>query len=232
MENKNILVIGGNSGIGEQIVKRLSDKGANIYAANRNGFSSLPSGMHIQEVDVTADEFTLNLPDELHGLVYCPGSINLKPFDRIKLETYVEDMNINFYGAVKVLQQALPVMRKTGDASVVGFSTVAVNTGLPFHASVASAKGALEGLFRSLAAEYAPKVRFNIIAPSLTDTPMAKGLLGSDRKKEASAERHPLKAVGEADQMAAMAQLLLSDEGSWISGQTMHIDGGMSNLKP
>ncbi|MCH8545469.1 MAG: SDR family oxidoreductase [Cryomorphaceae bacterium] len=232
MQNKNILIVGGNSGIGEKLVKRLSEKGANIYAANRNGFSSLPSGISIQEVDVTADEFTLNLPDELHGLVYCPGSINLKPFDRIKLETYVEDMNINFYGAVKVLQQALPVMRKTGDASVVGFSTVAVNTGMPFHASVAAAKGALEGLFRSLAAEYAPKVRFNIIAPSLTDTPMAKGLLGSDRKKEASAERHPLKTVGEADQMAAMAQLLLSDEGSWISGQTMHIDGGMSNLKP
>jgi NAD(P)-dependent dehydrogenase (short-subunit alcohol dehydrogenase family) len=232
MQGKNILIVGGNSGIGEKLVQRLSKKGVNIYAANRSGFSSLPSGINIQEVDITSESFSLNLPDELHGLVYCPGSINLKPFDRIKLDAYMEDMNINFFGAVKVLQQALPVLRKTGGASVVGFSTVAVNTGLPFHASIASAKGALEGLFRSLAAEYAPKVRFNIIAPSLTDTPMAKGLLGSDRKKEASAERHPLKAVGEADQIAAMAELLLSDEGAWISGQTMHIDGGMSNLKP
>lgn len=232
MKDKNILIIGGNSGIGEQLVRRLSEKGANIYAANRSGFSSLPPGIHIQEIDVKSVDFTLNLPDELHGLVYCPGSINLKPFDRLTLEAFAEDMSINFYGAVKVLKQALPVLRKSEGASVVGFSTVAVNTGLPFHASVSAAKGALEGLFRSLAAEYAPKVRFNIIAPSLTDTPMAKGLLGSDRKKEASAERHPLKSVGEAGQIAAMAELLLSDDGAWISGQTMHIDGGMSNLKP
>ncbi len=227
-----VLIIGGNSGVGEELLHLLSQQeNTEIYVANRNGFSSMPAGLHIQTVDVTDSDFSLSLPETLDALVYCPGSINLKPFDRLALDAYRTDMEINFYGLVKVLQQAMPALRKSGNASVVAFSTVAVNTGMAFHASVASAKGAVEGLMRSLAAEYAPKVRFNIIAPSLTDTPMASGLLGNDRKKEAAAERHPLKKVGTPKHLAAMAKFLISEEGSWITGQTMHIDGGMSNLK-
>lgn len=228
----NILIIGGNSGIGAALLEQLSSvPNLNIYAANRNGFNSLPSGLHFQEVDITQEDFNLILPDELHGLVYCPGSINLKPFERLPMESFQNDLDINLFGLIKVLKQALPVLRKSGNASVVAFSTVAVQTGMPFHASVAAAKGAVEGLMRSLAAEYAPKVRFNVIAPSLTDTPLASGLLGNERKKEAASERHPLKRVGEANQLAAMAKFLLMEEGSWITGQTLHVDGGMSNLK-
>ena len=231
MNDKNILIIGGNSGIGASLLNRLRDRGANVYAASRSGFGAAPEGVSAQQVDVTEASFTLKLPDILNGLVYCPGSINLKPFERLKLDAFEADMQINFYGLVKTLQQAVPALRKSEGASVVAFSTVAVNTGMPYHASIGAAKGALEGLFRALAAEYAPRIRFNVIAPSLTDTPMANWLLNSDQKRETSAKRHPLNKVGEAEQLAAMAELLLSDDGAWITGQTMHVDGGISNLK-
>ena len=180
---------------------------------------------------MTADELDKNdLPDEIHGVVYCPGSINLKPFRALKPAQFQQDFEINVLGAVKVLQAAQRKLKK-GEASVVLFSTVAVGQGMPFHASVAASKGAIEGLTKSLAAEWAPNIRVNCIAPSLTDTPMAARLLSTPEKIEASGNRHPLKRVGTATEIADLAAFLLSEKSSWITGQIIGIDGGMSTLK-
>ncbi len=229
---KNYLIIGGGSGIGKSVVQKLSKEGHQVFAASRSvAEAHLPSGAQAFHFDVNEELDLSQLPDHLDGLVYCPGSINLRPFNRIKLEDFKAEMDLNFMGAVKVTQAVLPLLKKSEQASVVYYSTVAVQSGLPFHASIAAAKGALEGLTRSLAAEFAPKIRFNAIAPSLTDTPLATSLLSNDKKREANAERHPLKRVGTPEDMAAMTCFLLGEEGSWISGQVLKIDGGMSAIK-
>ncbi|NBR83602.1 MAG: SDR family oxidoreductase, partial [Flavobacteriia bacterium] len=129
------------------------------------------------------------------------------------------------------IQKALPALKKGSNPSVVLFSTVAVQTGMPFHSGIASAKGAVEGLVRSLAAEYAPHIRFNAIAPSLVDTPLAEGLLNNEKKRENSALRHPLKRIGSAAELAEAAAYLMSDRSSWITGQIICVDGGMSSLR-
>jgi len=167
----------------------------------------------------------------IDGLVYCPGSINLKPFRSLKADDFIQDFQVNLVGAVRCVQQYLPKLQASTNPSVILFSTVAVKTGMSFHASVSAAKGAVEGFGRSLAAELAPKVRVNVIAPSLTATPMAEKLTNSEAKLKASEERHPLKRIGQATEIAAMARHLLSDESGWITGQVFHIDGGMSSLK-
>ncbi|MGB5530148.1 MAG: SDR family oxidoreductase, partial [Ignavibacteriaceae bacterium] len=159
------------------------------------------------------------------------GSINLKPFKSFKEQDYIDDFRINALGVVKVINHFLPNLKKSEKSSIVLFSTVAVQTGMPYHASIAMAKGAVEGLTRSLAAEFAPKIRVNAIAPSLTDTPMASKLLSNEEKKEASAKRHPLGSVGKPDEIANAAYYLLSDESSWVTGQILHIDGGMSSMR-
>ena len=164
-------------------------------------------------------------------MAYCPGSIDLKPLRRVSVEDMEEAMDINLYGALKAVQWAYPVMRKTPNAAVVLFSTVAVAQGMPFHTVVASAKGAVEGFTKSLAAEFAPKVRVNCIAPSLTDTELAGDLLRDDKRREASAERHPLKRIGQREDIAHAAQYLLSEESSWVTGQVLHVDGGMSSIR-
>jgi NAD(P)-dependent dehydrogenase (short-subunit alcohol dehydrogenase family) len=163
--------------------------------------------------------------------VYCPGTINLKPFHRLKEEDFLHDFKVNHLGAVKVIQQALKALKKSENASIVLFSTVAVQTGLTFHSSVASAKGAIEGLARALAAELTPSIRVNVVAPSLTDTPLADRLLSSDDKKKANAERHPLKSLGTADDMANAAKFLLTEESRWMTGQVISVDGGMGSLR-
>jgi NAD(P)-dependent dehydrogenase (short-subunit alcohol dehydrogenase family) len=173
---------------------------------------------------------TTKLPDIIHGFVYCPGSINLRPFRGLKIETFEADMQINFISMVKVIQSILPNLNAAEQSSIVLFSSVAASMGMPFHTSVAAAKGAIEGFAKALAAEYAPKIRVNVIAPSLTDTPLAEKFLSNDEKKEKSALRHPLKRVGSTEDMAQMASFLLSDKSSWISGQIFHVDGGMSTL--
>jgi NAD(P)-dependent dehydrogenase (short-subunit alcohol dehydrogenase family) len=173
---------------------------------------------------------TTKLPDIIHGFVYCPGSINLRPFRGLKIETFEADMQINFISLVKVIQSILPNLNAAEQSSIVLFSSVAASMGMPFHTSVAAAKGAIEGFAKALAAEYAPKIRVNVIAPSLTDTPLAEKFLSNDEKKEKSALRHPLKRVGSTEDMAQMASFLLSDKSSWISGQIFHVDGGMSTL--
>ena len=171
------------------------------------------------------------MPNEIHGLVYCPGSINLKPFDRIKPADFELDYQLQVIGVIKIIQQVLPKMKISLNASIILFSTVAVQTGLPFHTQVAASKGAIEGLTKALAAEFAPKIRVNTIAPSLTNTPLTNSLINSEQKMDANAQRHPLKRIGTAADIANMAEYLLSEKASWITGQIFHVDGGISAIK-
>lgn len=227
-----VLVVGGSKGIGKASVELLLEEGHEVIVASRsnNEIGHLPIE-HI-EVDVTDHDSLAALEDldELQGVIYCPGSINLKPFHRLKADDFQADFDLNVQGAIQVIQRTMAAL-KEGKGSVVLFSTVAVQQGMSFHASVAASKGALEGLTRSLAAEWAPTIRVNAIAPSLTDTSLAAGLLGNDKKREASAERHPLKEVGSPEDIARMAVHLIGDGGKWISGQVFGIDGGMSRLR-
>ena len=225
---KNILLIGGSSGIGLATAKLLT-LNHEVYIASRSSDSLTGLDIHHFPFDVTTDDLsTLDLPAELSGIVYCPGSINLRPFKGLKPEAFEADFQINVMGFVKSLQAVLPKL--TTNSSVVLYSTVAVKVGMPFHASVAASKGALEGLSKSLAAELAPKTRVNVIAPSITNTPLADRFLNNEAKMEKSAQRHPLKRVGEADDIAAMTRFLLSDDSSWMTGQILGLDGGMSTL--
>jgi len=229
---KNIVVVGGTSGIGASVIRQLLIEDATVINISRRELA-LSNVKHIS-LDITTEFATIDgLPDQIDGLVYCPGSINLKPFTSLSLPDFMQEMNINLFGAVKVLKACLKGLRKSNQASVVLFSTVAVAQGMSYHASIASAKGAVEGLTKSLAAEYSRQnIRFNAIAPSLTNTPLAAHLLASEEKVKAAEDRHPLKKIGSADDIAAMALLLLSDQGSWITGQVIHLDGGMSSVRP
>lgn len=228
---KNIVVVGGTKGIGLAIVQRLADNRAYVMARSKG---ELPDNenVHFIQADVTqpAIDFSI-LPDAVDGLVYCPGSINLKPFHRLTEAEFLTDWQVNFMGAVRIIQALLSRLKQAEGASVVLFSTVAAGVGMPFHASIASAKGAVEGLTRSLAAELAPKIRVNCIAPSLTQTPLADRLVNTPEKLEAAAKRHPLGRIGQANDIASAALFLLSSGSSWMTGQVLTVDGGLSTLK-
>ena len=227
---KNILLIGGSYGIGLAIAKELQE-GNNVFVASRTNEEISEINVTHIPFDATTDTLdTSKLPEIIDGLVYCPGSINLRPFRGLKPDAFEQDLQINFISLVKVIQTVLPNLTASNQSSIVLFSSVAASMGMPFHTSVAAAKGAIEGFAKALAAEYAPKIRVNVIAPSLTDTPLAEKFLSNDDKKEKSAQRHPLKRVGTSDDMAQMASFLLSEKSSWISGQIFHVDGGMSTL--
>jgi NAD(P)-dependent dehydrogenase (short-subunit alcohol dehydrogenase family) len=231
--NKNILIIGGNSGIGAGIVKQLAGS-AHLYLASRSAKANTQNpSVTSFSLDVTKDiSLPEQLPDYLDGLVYCPGTIRLRPFTQIKDEEYLLDLVINFIGAVRVIRAALPRLKKAEKAaSIVLFSTVAVQTGMAYHTSIASAKGAIEGLTRSLAAELAPKIRVNAIAPSLTDTPLGANLLANEQKRQAAADRHPLKRFGHPADLANAAIFLLDDQSAWMTGQIIAVDGGMSSIR-
>jgi NAD(P)-dependent dehydrogenase (short-subunit alcohol dehydrogenase family) len=230
---QHYLIIGASGGIGKELASQLAEAGHQVIATyNKNIPVIAVPNIRYHHLDVLDETLSMDfLPDELDGFVYCPGSINLRPFERIKPTDFESDYKLLVSGAIKVLQLVLPKLKKSANAAVVLFSTVAVQTGLPFHTQVAASKGALEGLTRALAAEYAPKIRVNCIAPSLTDTPLANFLLNTDQKKEANAMRHPMKRVGTAGDIANMAAFLLSEKASWITGQILHVDGGMSSLK-
>ena len=234
MSPTSFVVVGGTSGIGLEITRRLVARDCPVVVISRSADSvaELPGVTHLQ-VDVTRDEIDAgSLPDRIQGLAYCPGSIRLRPFHRLKEADFLSDLQINLLGAVKAIQACLPGLKKADNpSSIVLFSTVAVGTGMPFHASIASAKGALEGLTRSLAAEFAPKIRVNAIAPSLTDTNLAKTLLSDDGKRSAAADRHPLKRFGNPGDIAAAATFLLEDSSSWVTGQVIAVDGGMGALR-
>jgi 3-oxoacyl-[acyl-carrier protein] reductase len=226
---KKIIIAGTSSGIGRELAQQLIAQNNSIISISRSK-PTFDVREHIT-YDVLSAEALPAIEGPIDGLVYCPGSINLRPFKALKQQDFQNDFNINVLGAVKIIQQYLPNLQASQNASIVLFSTVAVQTGMPFHTSVAAAKGAIEGLGRALAAELAPKIRVNIIAPSLVKTPLAGRLTDTDVKVAAAAERHPLKRIGEAGDIASLAAFLLSDNAGWITGQVMHADGGMSSLK-
>jgi NAD(P)-dependent dehydrogenase (short-subunit alcohol dehydrogenase family) len=229
----NYLIIGGSSGIGLSLVNLLATEGHQVYATyNTHPVNAENNFVEYHLLNVLDENMAFDfLPEMLNGIVYCPGSINLRPFDRIKPVDFMNDYNLQVVAAVKIIQAVLPRLKKAANASITLFSTVAVQNGLPFHSQVAASKGAIEGLTKALAAEFAPAIRVNCIAPSLTDTPLAAGLLNTDQKREANALRHPLKKIGTAEDIANMAAFLISEKAGWITGQIVHVDGGMSTIK-
>ncbi len=231
---KNILIVGAGKGIGLSTVQTLKSS-YNLYTVSRNQTTELNNlDTTFFEIDTATNnlEIVNNLPDEIHGLVYCPGSINLKPFNRLSSQDFLNDFQQNVLGAINVIQKILPKLKNAHGASIVLFSSVAVKLGMPFHASVAASKGAIEGLAKSLAAELAgAKITVNVIAPSLTDTPLATMLLNTTEKRESSNKRHPLQRIGNAHEISKLVEFLLSENASWMTGQIIGIDGGMGSLK-
>lgn len=223
-------MIGGNSGIGLATARLLKTQGISLLAAARNPQPLAELEIPVQPFDAVHPG-ALELPAVLDGLVYFPGSITLKPFHRLTADDFLNDFQVNCLGAVAALQAAMPALKAAPHASVVLFSTIAVAQGFSFHASIAAAKGAVEGLTRSLAAELAPKIRVNAIAPSLTDTPLGANLLNSEAKKEAAAKRHPLQQIGDAEDIAQLVSFLLSDASKFFTGQILRPDGGLSSVR-
>lgn len=227
---KNILLIGGSSGIGLSLVNQISQD-HNVYVACRTN-NSLPENVNYINYDVLNDELDSSLfPETIDSFIYLPGSINLRPFKSLSIESFKEDLEINFIGLIKSLKSVLKNLTASNSASIVLFSTVAVQRGMPFHSSVSSSKGAIEGLAKSLAAELSPKIRVNVIAPSLVNTPLANRFLNNDIKIEKSANRHPLKRIGSASDIANLIDYLISDKSSWITGQIIAVDGGLSTIE-
>lgn len=230
---KNIIIVGSGKGIGLATAKILSEQNKIIGISRTENPELNHPNIEFHQMDILSgnlDEITF--PEVVDGLVYAPGSINLKPFNRLSIDDFRNDFEINVTGAVKIIQKLLPNLKKSESASVVLFSSVAAKLGMPFHTSIAASKNAVEGLTKSLAAEFATqKIRFNAIAPSLTDTPLASNLLSTPEKKEAAAKRHPLQRVGTAEEIAEMTAFLVSDKSSWITGQIFGIDGGMGSIK-
>jgi NAD(P)-dependent dehydrogenase (short-subunit alcohol dehydrogenase family) len=225
------LIVGASSGIGFQLAKNLTEKGNKVIALSRNNneLTSL-NNVTFYQVDISEETPTFPVIEEsINGLIYCPGTINLKPFRAIKPEDYINEFNINALGAVKTIKQYLPNLTAAGNGNIVLFSTVAVQNGMPFHSSIAMAKGAVEGLTRSLAAEFAPKIRVNAVAPSLTATPLADKLINAEAKLKGAEERHPLKKIGNVEDMSQAVEYLLN--ANWVTGQIVHVDGGMSAIR-
>jgi len=226
---KTILLIGASSAVAKEVAKQLKIQGQKIISISRTEPDAPYDIFQIH--DISTNEPMPVIEGCIDGLVYFPGTINLKPFQSLKEVNFQNDFQINVLGAIKSIQSYSKNLALSDSASIILFSTVAVQIGMPFHASVAASKGAIEGLTRSLASEFAPKIRVNCIAPSLTNTPMANRLLSSPDKIEASALRHPLKKIGEAEDLANMTAFLLSDASKWMTGQILHLDGGMSSIK-
>ena len=227
---RKLLLIGGNSGIGLATARQLQSQGDTLIAAARSPGELTAMGIEVQPFDAL-NPGPLNLPSTLDGLVYFPGTITLKPFHRLSAQDFLHDFQVNCLGAVAAIQSALPALKASPNASIVLFSSIAVAQGLGFHASIAAAKGAVEGLTRSLTAELTPTIRVNAIAPSLTDTPLAASLLNSDTKREAAAKRHPLQQLGNPNDIAALISFLLSDASRFITGQILRPDGGLSSIR-
>ena len=230
---KNIVIIGCGQGIGFATAKILSENN-NVTGISRTHNPEVEKlKIEFHQLDILAGNLDdINFPEVVDGLVYVPGSINLKPFNRLSTDDFKNDFEINVLGAVKIIQKLLPNLKKSESASIVLFSSVAAKLGMPFHSSISASKSAVEGLTKSLAAELsAQKIRVNAIAPSLTDTHLSSQLLSTPEKREASGKRHPLQRVGNAEEMAKITAFLLSADSSWITGQIIGIDGGMGSIK-
>lgn len=230
---KNIVIIGCGQGIGFAAAKLLS-KQNQVFGISRTENTEVKNlNIEFYKLDIlTGNLDDMPFPDVVDGLVYAPGSINLKPFNRLSEDDFKSDFDINVLGAVKTIQKLLPNLKRAESASIVLFSSVAAKLGMPFHTSISASKSALEGLTKSLAAELSSqKIRVNAIAPSLTDTNLASQLLSTPEKREASCKRHPLQRVGNAEEVAKMVEFLLSENSSWVTGQIIGIDGGLGNLK-
>ncbi len=227
------LIIGASAGIGKQLALQLMETGHQVIGTYfKNSLHNLPKDIEMHPLNVMDETIDLNfIPDQLDGLVYCPGSILLKPFARLNEKDLLQDFRLQILGAINCIQIALPKLKNSDKASIVLFSTVAVQVGMNFHSQVAISKGAIEALTKALAAEFSPKIRVNCIAPSLTDTPLAAALLNSEEKRDANAQRHPLKKIGQPQDIANMAEFLLSEKTGWMTGQIIHVDGGLSTLK-
>lgn len=226
------IVVGGTSGIGLETTKVLSNNNRvvviNREKKNIDGLANVdyyPADI-TQKIDVLP-----NIEGKINGIVYCPGTINLKPMKSLQIEDFQNDFEINLLGAVKVINKYFNNLKSAEKSSIVLFSTVAVQTGMQYHASIASAKGAVEGLTRSLAAEFAPNIRVNCIAPSITNTPLAEKLLNNETKLKASEDRHPLRRIGSTAEIAKTVELLLSESSGFITGQIIKVDGGISSIK-
>ena len=229
---KKYLIIGASSGIGKALAEELLNQGHHVIGTyNSTAIEQTSPNLEPVHFDVMAEELNFDfIPSELDGLIYCPGAIKLLPFKRLKQADILSDFQLQVAGAVSVIQNCLPSLKNGTDPSIVLFSTVAVQSGFNFHTQVSMSKGAIEGLTKALSAELAPTVRVNAIAPGLTDTPLASKLLNTSEKKEANAQKHPMKRIGEPEDLANMAAFLLSEKSSWITGQIIHVDGGMSTL--
>ena len=225
---RKIIIVGGSRGIGNSLLTTLVENHKIINISRVK-----PALSHVNLTHYTCDVLTDELPEitEVDSIIYCPGSINLKPISRLKLDDFRNDFEINVIGAVKTIQKYLSILKKGNKPSVVLFSTVATALGMPYHASVAAAKSAVEGLVKSLGAELAPTVRINAIAPTVTDTDLASKLLRNDKMIDMITDRHPLKKFLEPKEVADMAEFLQSPKASAISGQVFKMDCGIVSFK-
>ncbi len=222
---KRYIIAGASSGIGQAISQKLLADGHQIIAIGRNTENIVSEWIQFIQHDFSKEEILPDINEKIDGLIYCPGSINLKPFSSIKEKDISDDFKINVLGAFRLIHKYYKNLNDSEDPSIILFSSVAARLGMPYHTSISISKSGLEGLTKSLAAEFSPKIRVNCIAPSLTDTPLAKALLNSDTKRTANAERHPLKKIGESEDIASLAIYLLNAK--WMTGQVIGIDGGL-----
>lgn len=226
--NKTYLFAGASSAIAQAVLALMADD--NIIGLSMQPAISSAYSSHHQVVDYSKNSLP-DISEPLDGLVYFSGTINLKPFNRISEDDFLNDYRINALGAVNVIQKYLSNLKNAPSASIVLMSTVAASQGMPYHASISMAKAAIEGLTIALAAELAPNIRVNAVAPSLTQTPLAEKLLNAPEKMDASNKRHPLKRIGQPEDIAHAVYFLLTDNSAWITGQVLNVDGGMSKVR-
>ena len=225
---KTIIVIGGSKGIGNAIINKLL-KHSKVINISRTSRKETHANLTHYSCDVIKEE----LPEieSADGLIYCPGSINLKPISRLSIDDFKNDFEINVLGAVKAIKKYLPALKNGTHPAILLFSTVATKLGMPFHASIATSKSGVEGLVKSLGAELAPTIRVNAIAPTVTNTDLASKLLRNDKMIENITERHPLKKFLNPEEVADMAEFLISNKSRSLSGQVFDMDCGIVSFK-